>query len=99
MPDITTRTAPSAERLWALDDLNQYIGCCDARPVSKLPGFPPEMHLPGVRGPRWYPAGVITFFAAAGQPTTSSCPPEEPEPAVRLPKLSAAAVASAIGAA
>ena len=92
MDDNTTRHDASPTRLWGLDDLATYIGCSDARPTTRLAGFPPELTLPGVRGPRWHGPAVIEFFASLAasdnKPITTEAGP------VRLPSLDSTALAA-----
>lgn len=89
MTDTTAHHDPVPTRLWGLDDLAAYIGCSDARPTTRLPGFPPELLLPGVRGPRWHGPSVTEFFASlsVGNSEPAAASPE-PEP-LRLPRVSA----------
>jgi len=92
MDDNTTRHDASPTRLWGLDDLATYIGCSDARPTTRLAGFPPELTLPGVRGPRWHGPAVIEFFASLAASDTKPITTEA-EP-VRLPSLGSTALAA-----
>ena len=49
-------------RLWAIDDIAAYAVGVDASELIKMVGFPPGMKLPGIRGLRWCPPAVMTFF-------------------------------------
>ncbi len=67
-------SGPSTDRLWTLADISAFLRCSDATAVTRLPGFPAKLDLPGVAGYRWVGACVIEYFtkltAADGVPAT-----------------------------